>query len=67
MDPLTGAVLNPPEIWQMVDELLVAQEQWLPQYKKAVKDAKQRLAYGNLIGQNQAKARLRLLDRNFKV
>ena len=24
MDPLTGAVLNPPEIWQMVDDLLVA-------------------------------------------
>ncbi len=41
MDPLTGAVCNPPEIWQMVDEMLVAQEQWLPQYTKAIVDAKQ--------------------------
>lgn len=46
MDPLTGAVCNPPEIWQMVDELLVAQEAWLPQYGKAILAAKARLAKG---------------------
>jgi alpha-galactosidase len=44
MDPLTGAVCNPPEIWQMVDEMLVAQEELLPQYKKAIAEAKKRLA-----------------------
>jgi alpha-galactosidase len=49
MDPLTGAVCNPPEVWQMVDELLVAQEPWLPQYGKAIAKAKQRLASGKLI------------------
>ena len=49
MDPLVGAVCNPPEIWQMVDEMLVAQEQWLPQYKDAIAEAKKRLASGNLI------------------
>jgi len=49
MDPLTGAVCNPPEIWQMVDELLVAQAKWLPQYKEAIEQAKKRLASGNLI------------------
>ncbi len=49
MDPLTGAVCNPPEIWQMVDEMLVAQAQWLPQYKKAIEAAKKRLARGKLI------------------
>ncbi|MGQ9730466.1 MAG: alpha-glucosidase/alpha-galactosidase [Candidatus Zipacnadales bacterium] len=49
MDPLTGAVCNPPEIWQMVDEMLVAQEQWLPQYKTAIAEAKRRLASGKLI------------------
>ena len=49
MDGLTGAVCDPPEIWQMVDELLVAQEQWLPQYKAAIAAAKARLAAGNLI------------------
>jgi alpha-galactosidase len=49
MDPLVGAVCNPPEIWQMVDEMLVAQEQWLPQYTKAIAGAKERLSKGNLI------------------
>ncbi len=44
MDPLVGAVCNPPEIWQMVDEMLVAGAQWLPQYKKAILAAKKRLA-----------------------
>lgn len=44
MDPLTGAVCNPPEIWQMIDEMLVAQEQWLPQYKEAIAQAKENLA-----------------------
>ena len=43
MDPLTGAVCNPPEIWQMTDEMLVAQAQWLPQYAAAVAQAKERL------------------------
>jgi alpha-galactosidase len=31
-DPLVGAVCNPEEVWQMTDEMLVAQERWLPQY-----------------------------------
>jgi alpha-galactosidase len=31
-DPLIGAVCNPEEVWQMADEMLVAQAQWLPQY-----------------------------------
>lgn len=49
MDPLVGAVCNPPEIWQMVDEMLVAQEAWLPQYTEAIAAAKERLASGDLI------------------
>jgi alpha-galactosidase len=49
MDPLVGAVCNPPEIWQMVDEMLVAGERWLPQYKRAIAEAKQHLASGKLI------------------
>lgn len=44
MDPLTGAVCNPPEIWKMADELLVAESKWLPQYTKAVSEAKKRLS-----------------------
>jgi len=44
MDPLTGAVCDPQEIWQMVDEMLIAQAQWLPQYKGEIPAAKKRLA-----------------------
>ena len=36
MDPLTGAVCTPDEIKQMVDEMLVAGEEWLPQYKEEI-------------------------------
>ena len=49
MDPLTGAVCNPPEVWQMVDEMLVAGDQWLPQYGKAIAEAGKRLSKGDLI------------------
>ncbi len=43
-DPLVGAVCNPEEVWQMVDELLVAQAEWLPQYAAAVPGARERVA-----------------------
>ncbi|MBN1555717.1 MAG: alpha-glucosidase/alpha-galactosidase [Phycisphaerae bacterium] len=43
-DPLTAAVCDPEEIWQMVDEMLIAQAKWLPQYKKEIPAAKKRLA-----------------------
>ena len=49
LDPLVGAVCNPPEVWQMADEMLIAEEQWLPQYGKAIAEAKARWAKGNLI------------------
>ena len=35
-DPLVGAVCNPEEVWQMTDEMLAAQAQWLPQYANPV-------------------------------
>jgi alpha-galactosidase len=44
LDPLTGAICNPPEIWQMTDELLLAQAKWLPQYKKGITKIKRRVA-----------------------
>jgi len=49
LDPLTGAVCNPPEVWQMVDEMLIAQGEWLPQYKQAIEQAQERFEKGNLI------------------
>ena len=60
LDPLCGAVCNPPEIWQLVDEMLIAQEQWLPQYKKAIAGAKKRMAAGNLIKTKSYKGAARL-------
>jgi alpha-galactosidase len=47
-DPLVGAICTPDEVWQMVDEMLVAQAQWLPQYAHAVPAAKERLARGTV-------------------
>jgi len=42
-DPLTAAVCDPPEIWQMVDEMLVAQARWLPNYRREIPAAKKRI------------------------
>jgi alpha-galactosidase len=42
-DPLVGAICTPEEVWQMVDEMLVAQAVWLPQYAHAIPEAKKRL------------------------
>ena len=44
MDPLTGAACNPPEIWQMADEMLIAEAEWLPQYAAEIEAAKARWA-----------------------
>ncbi|WP_046215937.1 alpha-glucosidase/alpha-galactosidase [Paenibacillus wulumuqiensis] len=60
MDPLVGAVCNPPEIWQMVDEMLVAGEAWLPQYTEAIAAAKERLSNGPLIPTQQYEGAARL-------
>lgn len=49
MDPLVGAVCNPPEIWQLVDEMLVAEAEWLPQYGPAIAAARERLERGDLL------------------
>jgi alpha-galactosidase len=43
-DPLVGAVCNPEEVWQMADEMMVAQAQWLPQYAEEIPAAQARLA-----------------------
>jgi alpha-galactosidase len=42
-DPLVGAVCNPEEVWQMTDEMLVAQAKWLPQYQEEIPRARKRL------------------------
>ena len=44
MDPLVGAVCDPNAIWQMVDEMLIAEAEWLPQYAAEIERAKERWA-----------------------
>ncbi len=43
-DPLVGAICSPDEVWQMVDEMVVAQATWLPQFAGEIEGAKARLA-----------------------
>lgn len=50
LDPLTGAVCTPPQIWQMADEMLIAEEKWLPQYAEAIAEAKIRMEEGRKNG-----------------
>ena len=47
-DPLVGAICTPDEVWQMVDEMVVAQAQWLPQYAAAIPAAKARLEHATV-------------------
>jgi alpha-galactosidase len=42
-DPLVGAVCNPEEVWQMTDEMLVAQSAWLPNFSAEIPKAEARL------------------------
>ena len=42
-DPLVSSVCSSEEVWQMVDEMLVAQAQWLPQYKFKINSVKKNL------------------------
>lgn len=64
MDPLTGAVCNPPEIWQLVDEMVVAGAKWLPQYRSAIKGARARLAKGPRIQTKASAGAARLKTRS---
>ena len=50
LDPLTGAVCTPPEVWQLADDLLIAEAPWLPQYTDEVKAAKARRTQAARVG-----------------
>ena len=64
MDPLVGAVCNPREIYQMVDEMLIAESQWLPQYQEEIERAKARrdkaIAEGTYIPAKETEGAARL-------
>lgn len=66
LDPLTGAVCNPPEVWQMVDEMLIAQEDWLPQYKEAINEAKERWQTSELLPTKENEGAVRLKTKTIE-
>jgi len=49
-DPLVGAVCDPEEVWQMTDDMLVQQAEWLPNYAAEVPLARARLAEAERTG-----------------
>ncbi len=59
LDPLTGAVCNTREINQMVDEMLVAQAKWLPQYSQEIPRARKRLQNEKPLGTRKTKGAAR--------
>jgi alpha-galactosidase len=63
-DPLVAAVCNPPEVWQMTDDLLVHQAKWLPQYKREIPKAKKRLASEKSLGTSKTKGAARLKTKS---
>ena len=63
-DPLTAAVCTPEEVWQMTDEMLVAQSRWLPQYSDEVPKARERLADAEPLGTRNGEGAARLQTRS---
>ena len=43
LDPLVGAACEPDAIYQMTDELLIEEAEWLPQYAEEIEKAKARI------------------------
>lgn len=60
MDPLVGAVCSTPEILQLVDEMLVEEQEWLPQYQGEIEGCKARLASPNRIPPKDYKGAVRV-------
>jgi len=69
-DPLTGAVCNPEEVWQMTDEMLVAQKKWLPQYRDVIPAAaarlKRHLRNGTRVVPHKSRGAARLKTRSVR-
>jgi len=63
-DPLCGAVCNPEEIWQMTDEMLLAQQQWLPQYTPHIPEIQARLERGPRVDTRNWKGAARVEQRS---
>ena len=60
LDPLVGAVCTTAEAAQMTDEMLIAGEQWLPQYGEAIAAAKAYFASGKALPTKETQGAVRL-------
>jgi len=60
MDPLTGAACDTAEISQMVDEMLIAQSRWLPQYRQAMPAVRRRFRSEKKLGTRTTRGAARL-------
>jgi alpha-galactosidase len=67
LDPLVGALCTPPAISQMTDEMLLAQAQWLPQYRRALPAARRRLATEPRLGKIKTRGAARLPTKTPKA
>ena len=60
MDPLVSAVCTTAEACQMADEMLIAGEKWLPQYKQAIAEAKAYFASGKALPTKDTQGAVRI-------
>ena len=60
LDPLVSAACNTAEACQMADEMLIAGEEWLPQYKEAIAEAKRFFASGSALPTAETQGAVRL-------
>ena len=66
LDPLVGAVCDPPEVWHLVDAMLVEQRAWLPQYQSEIPKAESRLRNSSVKTKQQANGAARLRTRSIE-
>ena len=64
LDPLVGAVCNPPEISQLTDEMLLAQAKWLPNYADQMDEIRKRLDSEKKLGTRSTEGAARLAMRS---
>jgi len=60
LDPLVSAACNTAEACQMTDEMLIAGEKWLPQYKEAIAEAKAYFASGKALPTRDTQGAVRI-------
>ena len=72
-DPLVSATCSTEEVWEMIDEMLIAQEKWLPQYKTKIQKIKKKQSkiskkrYAKSVKGLKKKTKKRILKKSILV